>query len=200
MAGRGAGGGLLLLAARAERRARAHQQIERVVDRLQPRAHFFIERSRQEPELLAHGHDRAADGDAGVAAVEHLMQAGGHGDERLAGAGVAVAGDQRDFRIEQRVDQAALAEVERLERLAVRDLQHLREIEAHEAPVRREARGNRLFLTGAEQNVFVDGDALDPVFRRSRFRRRWRSAGVRWHPPRCGAPRSSTPRGRPPCR
>ena len=79
--------------------------------------------------------------------------------ERLAGPGVAVAGDERDLRVEQGVDEAALAEVERLERLAVRDLEHVRDVEFHENTGSGETRGDRLFFAGAEQHVFVHAHA-----------------------------------------
>ncbi len=89
------------------------------MDWLQPWAHFLVERTGEESQLIAHGDDRAADGDAVVSAVEHFVQSGRNRDQGLASAGVAVAGDEGNLRIEQRVDQAALAEIERLERLAV---------------------------------------------------------------------------------
>ena len=81
---------LLLLAARTERRAWPHEKIQRVVDRLQPRTHFFIERSGEETKLLAHRHHRAAHGDAIVAAVEHFVKPSRDRDKRLAGAGMTI--------------------------------------------------------------------------------------------------------------
>ena len=119
------------------------------MDRLQPRPHFFIQRSRQEPQLIAHRYDGAADGDAVVFAVEHLVQASGHCDEGLSGASVTVTGDERNFGIQQRVDQAALAEIERLERLAVGDFEGFGYFQPDKAAMGCESGRDGLFLASA---------------------------------------------------
>ena len=100
----------MLLALGAEGDVGAHEEVEGVVDGLEPGTHFFVEGAGEESELVAHGDDGAADGDAVVAAVEDFVEAGGDGDEGFAGAGVAVAGDERDLGVEEGVDEEALAD------------------------------------------------------------------------------------------
>ena len=108
--------------------ARLGERHERVGDRGHPRVELLVEAAGQEPELgLADGHDRPVDGQLVVAAaLHHLLEAGGEGEDRLAGAGHAVEGDDPDLGVEQQVEGELLllgagSQAPRLERAAQRD-------------------------------------------------------------------------------
>ena len=83
---------------------------DRVVDRRHPRVELLVEAAGQEPDVgPADRHERPVDGEPLVAALlDDLLEAGGDGEDRLAGAGPAVEGDDRDVGIEQQLEREAL--------------------------------------------------------------------------------------------
>ena len=83
---------------------------DRIVDRRHPRVELLVERAGQEADVGATDRDqRAVDGEALVAAaLDDLLEAGGDGQQRLAGAGATVEGDDADVGIEQQLEREAL--------------------------------------------------------------------------------------------
>ena len=73
---------------------------DRVVDRRHPRVELLVEPAGQEADIgAADRHERPVDGEAFVARLlDDLLEPGGDGQQRLAGAGPAVEGDDADRR------------------------------------------------------------------------------------------------------
>ncbi len=141
--GRGFGGG-------------AHEQVQRVIDRLQPRPHLFLQAAGQEADSLPHRHDGTAHGHAVERVIHHLMQPRRHRQQGLARAGLAVAGDEADLRVQQRVQQAGLAEIHRLDGAAIAGAQGFRdEWQPRQLARRVHLRGHRRFFTRHQQRVFI---------------------------------------------
>lgn len=140
-----------------------HEEIEGVVDRLQPGAHFFLEGAGQVSELFTHRDDGAADGEAIVVAGKHSVEAGGHGDEGFAGAGLSEAGDEGDFGVEEGIDEAHLPEVEGLEVVTIGDANDFGNGEADEGVGGGETGGDRLFFASFEKEVLVEMEVGEAV-------------------------------------
>ena len=76
--------------------------------------HLFLLGAGQEADVLADRHRDARHDDLVVAlVVEHLRQAGGERQQRLAGAGLAEQGDEIDLRVHQQVEREVLLAVAR---------------------------------------------------------------------------------------
>ena len=179
-AGLGGGLGFALFALGAFGGGGDHEEVEGIVDGLEPGAHFLFQGAGEEAHLLAHGDDGPANGEAVVVAGKDFAKSGGDGDEGLSGAGLAIAGDERDVGIEEGVDETLLSEVERLEIGAAGDADALGDGEADELIPLIEARGHGLLGTGFEENVLVGGDGIDDVGELRtlpELAKRWRSLG-----------------------
>ena len=85
------------------------------MDRRHPRIELLVEPTRQEPDIgAADRHQRAVHGDALVARLlDDLLEGGGDRQDRLAGAGAAVEGDDGDVGVEQQFEREALLLVAR---------------------------------------------------------------------------------------
>ena len=92
-------------------RGRARSCFERVVRGLHPGLHLFLHAPGQETDVPACGHDHAGDQHLFVIASLHLLERRSDAQQRLARAGLAIDRDQRDVRIEERVQEKALAEI-----------------------------------------------------------------------------------------
>ncbi len=136
----------------------SHDDVEGVVDGLEPGAEFFVEGAGEEAEGFAHGDDGAADGEAVVAALEDFAEAGGDGEEGFAGTGLAVAGDEGEGGVEEGVEEALLAEIEGADGLAFGDFDGIWHVEADEAALAGVAGGHGLFFADLEEDVFVGGE------------------------------------------
>jgi hypothetical protein len=138
----------------------AHEEIQGVVDGLEPGAHFVLEAAGEEADGLAHSDDGATDGDAGVGVVHDLLEACGDGEEGLASAGLPIAGDEVDFGVEEGVKQAGLTEVHGLDGATVAGFDGLGDVqETDEFPGRIHFRGHGGLFCGDEEDVVVDDDA-----------------------------------------
>ena len=94
---------------------RGEEQLERVVDRLKPRLHFLVQCSGEVAKRVPHGNHRAADGDTEEDLRPEQVQTSGDGKQRFSGAGLPVARYQSNLGIKQRVEQALLPQVQRLQ-------------------------------------------------------------------------------------
>ncbi len=90
------------------------------------------------------------------------MQARRHGQQRLAGAGRPVTGDERDGRVQQGIQEALLAEVGRAQVDPARDVQRLGHLQPLEPPLGKEPRGHGLAFASPQQHVFVEHHAGEP--------------------------------------
>ena len=145
-----------------ERPGRRHQHLERVIDRLEPGTHLFLEAARQKPECIAHGDDRPADRQAVVLLGKYRVKPRADCEKRLASAGRAVAGDQGDGGIEQRIEEALLPEVYRPQIDPARDVEGLRDQQPLETALGEEPGGHGLALAGAQEHVFIEHHAREP--------------------------------------
>ena len=75
------------------------EDLEGVVDGLEPGVELLLEAAGQESKGIPHGHDGAADGHAVVGFLSGEVEAGADGGEGLSGSCLAVAGDERDLGI-----------------------------------------------------------------------------------------------------
>src|ERR1035437_9461061 len=92
------------------------QHFERVVNRLHPRRKFFLERTGQKAEFLAHGDRRPRDDEpAEFPVVHHALEAGRHRNQSFARAGLAHERDELDAVIQQRIEREMLFTVARLD-------------------------------------------------------------------------------------
>ncbi len=145
----------------------AHEELDVVVDGLHPGIELLLHRAGQEADVLAQREDGPAHQHLLVDLLLHrLLQAGGDGEQRLAGARLAHDGDQLDLVVEEQVEREALLLVARpqapgalLEALEQR----------HEAALARVVLGERGVVGGLavlEQRELVGIDAVDAVRRR----------------------------------
>src|ERR1700694_5836542 len=92
------------------------QHIEVVLQCAHPGLHLLLLGARQEADVLAKGHRDARHDDLGVALlVEHLGEARGEGEQRLARTGLAEQGDEVDRRVHQQVEREVLLAVARVD-------------------------------------------------------------------------------------
>ena len=92
------------------------QHLERVVDGLHPRRKFFLERTREEAQFLAHRNGRARDHEPAEFAVQHrALQSRRHRQQCFSRAGLAHEGDEFHAVVEQRVEGVMLLAVARLD-------------------------------------------------------------------------------------
>ena len=138
-------------------RLRRDEHLECVEVRLQPRLHFFLQRAGQETDVFAQRHDGTGDRDAVVArvVVVSLVQGASDGEKRLAGAGLAEAGDEGDRVVEQRVHEELLLKVATPHGNAAGGLDEVGNFEATHRALAIVAGGHGLAFRGAEQDVFV---------------------------------------------
>jgi hypothetical protein len=87
------------------------------------------------------------------------VEAGANGEEGLAGAGWAVAGDEGDGGIEKGIEQTLLAEIDGAEIDAAGDMEGIGDEKALEAALGEETGGHCLALAGTEEDVFIDHNA-----------------------------------------
>ena len=139
------------------RRLRGHEHLERIKVRLQPGFHLLLHRAGEETDVLAERHDRTRDRHAVVkrAVVMRLVQRATDGEQRLARAGLAEAGDQRNRIIQERVHEELLLQVARTDRNAAGRFDAVGNAQAFHHAVAIIARGHRLAFVGTEQDVFI---------------------------------------------
>ena len=88
------------------------EQLDVVKDRLHPGGQFFLDIARQKPQVLAQGEYRPGNQQAVVDILfGGLVQAGGDGQKRLAGARLAHQGYQLDVVVHQHVQCKGLLAV-----------------------------------------------------------------------------------------
>ncbi len=97
------------------------------------------------------------------------MEAGADGQERLARAGGTVAGHQRDGRVQQRIEQALLPQVDRAQVDPAGDVERLGHQQALEPPLGEEPRRHGLALAGPQEHVFIEHHAGEAVIRDIEF-------------------------------
>src|SRR6516165_4507910 len=144
-----------MFASPVRRRMRGEEQLERVVDRLKPRLHFLVQCSGEVAERVPHGNYRAADGDTEEDLRPEQVQTSGDGKQRFSGAGLPVARYQSNLGIKQRVEQALLPQVQRLQMHAPRVEQCRRKIQpaadtGSDVPSR-----HQFILAGRKKDVLV---------------------------------------------
>ena len=91
------------------------------------------------------------------------IQPGGDGEQGFACSRLAVAGDERDRGIEQRIEEALLAGIRRAEFDALWNLDRGGDIETNENPAAGVARGKVLAAGGLEKNILVHLQATGPL-------------------------------------
>lgn len=132
------------------------EDFECVVDGLEPRVHFFFESSGEEAEGIAHGDDGTANGQAGKELAAGEVKAGCDGEEGFASACAAEASDEGDFGVEEGIEEALLAWVERAEFDAAGDLEGSGDLEALKSAFAAVASGENAVGSGLEEDVFVE--------------------------------------------
>ena len=129
---------------------------ERVVGGLHPGLHLLLHAAGEKADVAAGGHDHAGDEHLLVVAALHLLERRADAEERLAGAGLAIDGDERDRGIVERVEEEALAEIRGLESAPAADgdvvVPQLTKLAVAEVP-RGDAVRGLLFV--AQQHVLV---------------------------------------------
>ena len=105
------------------RRLKRQKHLARIVDRLQPGVHFFIQRAGQKAQRVAHGDDRAAHSEAIEIISTSEIKPSRHGKERFPRARLTVAGHQRDRGIQQRIQETLLPRIGRPQLDALRNLE-----------------------------------------------------------------------------
>ena len=98
------------------------EEVEGVVGGLDPGLHFFLHAAGQIADVASGGHDDARDEHLFILSHLDLLEGGADAEEGLAGAGLAVNGDEGDGRIVERVEEEALAEVGGLEAASASDV------------------------------------------------------------------------------
>ncbi|ENO78878.1 dehydrogenase [Thauera sp. 63] len=92
----------------------AVEHVEVVLERAHPRRHLLFLGAGQEADVLAHRHGDPRHDDLAVALrLQHLGEAGGQRQQRLAGTGLAEQGDEVDLRVHQQVQREVLFAVAR---------------------------------------------------------------------------------------
>ena len=133
-----------------------HEDLKGVVDRLEPGMKLFVQGAGEKSEGLSHGDHRTADGHAGVFFLRGEVESCPDGGEGLAGASLSIAGDERDARIEEGVEEAELAEIGRFQLNAPGHLQALGNFESLELSAADMTRWHELLLGGGEEYIFVN--------------------------------------------
>ena len=126
--------------------------------RLEPRFHFLLERAGEKADVFAKGDHGARDRNAvvvGVIVVRLVERAGGR-EERLAGAGFAVAREHVDAVVEERIHEKLLLKVARTDGDAAGGFDEIGEFEAAHDAIAIITRGHGFTFVGAEQHVFVE--------------------------------------------
>ena len=160
-------------AARVATRAFLRERDDRVVDRRHPRVELFFQAAGQEPHVgTTHRHERAIHREAFVPALlHHLLETGGDGHHRLAGAGTAVERDHRDVGVEQQLESEALFFVARAQPpgLGVVGVQHVQRPFAHASQRRLRAVAQDREVVVVERLGTLDGAEVGGALRIQRI-------------------------------
>ena len=157
MVRRGFGLGRFLFAVLALiiRRTKRHEHFTGVVDRLKPRVHFFIQRAGEETQRVAHRDDRTAHSHAIEIMPPREEKPGRDSEQGFSRSCLTVTSDERNRGIEQRIEEALLTRICGAELDAFRNLDRPRDVQPHNNPAARVARGEVLAAGSLKKHILV---------------------------------------------